>query len=261
MATISIITATYNAAPTIADCLRSVNAQGVPVEQIVIDGASGDATLEIVRRVSPAARIVSEPDEGLYHAMNKGIGLATGEVVGILNADDFYASPDVLEKVLHVFEDPAVMSCYGDLEYVVTPDEPAGDGVLAGHPHCQVVRYWRAGSFSPDKFSWGWMPPHPTFFVRRSVYERFGPFRLDLGSAADYELMLRLLLKERNTTAYIPQVLVRMRTGGVSNRSLTARLKANHMDRRAWDVNGLTPYPWTMICKPLRKVGQYFCRK
>ena len=261
MPTISIITATYNAAATVADCLRSVNAQGVPVEQIVIDGASSDATQEIVRRISPTARIVSEPDAGLYHAMNKGIGLATGEVIGILNADDFYASPGVLDMVRTVFEDPTIMSCYGDLEYVVTSGAPAGDEAPAAPPHCRVVRYWRSGSFSPDKFYWGWMPPHPTFFVRRSVYERFGPFRLDLGSAADYELMLRLLLKERITTTYIPEVLVKMRTGGASNRSLSARLQANRMDRQAWGLNGLTPYPWTMICKPLRKVGQYFYRK
>ncbi len=118
MTTISIITATYNAAPTVADCLHSVVSQTHPSEQIIIDGASCDSTLEIVRRVSPSALILSEPDRGIYDAMNKGIALATGEVIGILNADDFYASPSVLEKVARAFEDPAVMSCYGDLEYV-----------------------------------------------------------------------------------------------------------------------------------------------
>jgi glycosyltransferase len=181
--------------------------------------------------------------------MNKGIGLATGEVVGILNADDFYASPLVLEKVGRIFEDPSVMSCYGDLEYV-----RECSGAPTGFT---VVRYWKSGPFSPDSFYWGWMPPHPTFFVRRSVYERCGVFNTEIGSATDYELMLRLLLKERITTAYIPETLVRMRVGGASNESLQARLKANRMDRRAWEVNGLKPYPWTTVMKPLRKVLQW----
>jgi glycosyltransferase len=250
MPTISIITASFNAAATIADCLRSVNAQSLPAEQIVIDGASGDATVAVVRQVSPAARIVSEPDQGIYDAMNKGITLARGEVIGFLNADDFYASPGVIARVAAVFADPAVICTYGDLEYV------RGDGDTF-----TVLRYWRSGRFTPRSWHWGWMPPHPTFFARRSAFLAHGLFRLDLGSAADYELMLRFLLKHRLQTTYIPEVLVRMRPGGASNVSLTARLKANRMDRRAWEVNGLTPYPWTMFCKPVRKLGQYLFRQ
>ena len=272
MTKISIITATYNAASTVADCLRSVASQSHHAEQIIIDGASTDSTLDAVRHTSPHARILSEPDRGIYDAMNKGIALATGEVVGILNADDFYASPLVLEKVARVFEDPTVMSCYGDLEYVkdcsrfkvrgsrlevqgLTPNiEP---GTLNGF---SVHRYWKSGSFHPDRFYWGWMPPHPTFFVRRSVYERFGLFNLDLGSAADYELMLRLLLKELISCIYIPELLVRMRVGGASNASLSNRIQANRMDRRAWELNALKPYPWTIPMKPLRKLAQYVVR-
>jgi len=216
--------------------------------------------------------------------MNKGIAMATGEVIGILNADDFYASPGVLAKVAQVFEDPEVMCCYGDLEYVAAADEGRGlrdEGAIqnskfntsthfdvvqykslsAGIQNFKVVRYWHSGTFTPRSFYWGWMPPHPTFFVRKSVYERFGNFRLDMGSAADYEMMLRLLQKHGLRTVYIPDVLVRMRVGGASNASLTARTKANLMDRRAWEVNGLKPYPWTLFCKPLRKVGQYFRRR
>jgi glycosyltransferase len=124
----------------------------------------------------------------------------------------------------------------------------------------KVVRVWRSGGFAPGKFYWGWMPPHPTFFVRRSVYQRLGGFNLDLGSAADYELMLRFLVRHRLKTAYIPEVLVKMRTGGISNRSLLNRLKANRMDRRAWEVNGLRPYPWTLPLKPLRKIGQWLVK-
>lgn len=263
---ISIITATYNASTTITDCLQSVASQTHPAEHIIIDGASTDNTLDIVRNLCPHARIFSEPDQGIYDAMNKGIALATGDIIGILNADDFYASPDVLVKVAAVFEDPSVVACYGDLVYVRGPVEAktAEGGVspeFTFHPSpFTVVRYWQSGSYSVDKFYLGWMPPHPTFFVRRSVYERYGAFRLDMGSAADYELMLRLLLKHGLQTVYIPEVLVRMRVGGASNETLTSRIKANRMDRRAWEVNELRPYPWTLLCKPLRKIGQWLVR-
>jgi glycosyltransferase len=216
--------------------------------------------------MAPTSRILSEPDKGIYDAMNKGIAMAAADVIGILNADDFYASPLVLEKVARVFEDPAVMSCYGDLEYVKDRGNvnSAKEKELhltsfftPGPSTFTVTRYWKSGPFTLDKFYWGWMPPHPTFFVRRSVYERYGLFNSEMGSAADYEMMLRLLLKERITTAYIPEVLVRMRVGGASNRSLAARLVANLMDRRAWKVNGLIPHPWTVAMKPLRKVLQW----
>jgi glycosyltransferase len=257
MTTISIITATFNAAATVADCLRSVASQTHPAEHIIIDGASTDSTLETVRRISPRSRILSQPDRGIYDAMNKGIALATGEVIGILNADDFYADPDVLERVAAVFADSTVDVCYGDLEYIAS----SGEGLEAGLPPFKVVRYWKSGTYTPGSLCWGWMSPHPTFFVRRCVYERYGKFRLDMGSAADYELMLRLLLKQGLRAAYIPEVLVRMRVGGASNRSLAARLAANRMDRRAWEVNKLKPYPWTFMMKPLRKVGQYFLRQ
>lgn len=243
--TVSVITATYNSAVLVSSCLTSVQSQTTPIEHIIIDGGSKDATLETVRSFPHVAKVISEPDHGIYDAMNKGIALATGEVIGILNSDDFYADSQVLERVAQVFADPAVDSCYGDLQYI-SPDAT------------KVVRHWRAGQMHEHSFYWGWMPPHPTFFVRRSVYERFGLFNLNLGSAADYELMLRFLVKNRITTAYIPHVLVKMRTGGASNASLKNRLKANAMDRKAWSVNGLKPYPWTLFAKPLRKIGQFF---
>jgi len=261
---ISIITATLNSAFTLSECLQSITSQNYPNEHIIIDGASTDTTLEIVRRISPTSRILSEPDKGIYDAMNKGIDLATGEVVGILNADDFYASTHVLEKVARAFEDPAVMTCYGDLEYILPSAERSGGKAEPSTSQpvsgFSVYRYWKSGAFSPEKFYWGWMPPHPTFFVRRSIYEKFGKFRPDLGTAADYELMLRFLLKERISSVYIPDVLVRMRAGGASNRSLLSRLRANRMDYKAWKANGLKPYPWTLFCKPLRKISQWFVR-
>jgi len=272
--TITIITAVYNGYPTIRDCLKSVDSQTIPCEHLIIDGASTDNTLDTVRRISPRSRILSEPDRGIYDAMNKGIALASGEVIGILNADDFYASRDVLAKVAAVFADPSVDACYGDLLYVrdgekikvksewrteiqaVDPTAP-----FTFHPSSfTVIRYWKSGPFNPNKFYRGWMPPHPTFFVRKSVYEKYGTFNLKLGSAADYELMLRLLLKHRIKVVYIPEVLVKMRVGGISNASLTNRLLANRMDRKAWEINGLKPYPWTLWMKPLRKIPQWWQR-
>jgi len=254
--TITVITAAWNCAGTVADCLDSVASQSYPHrDHVVVDGGSTDGTLAVLEaHRQQLAALISEPDNGIYDAMNKGIQLATGDVIGTLNADDFYTTPNVLARVAAVFEDPAVMSCYGDLEYVREIRGGDGSGSPAGFA---VVRHWQSGPFKRDKFKWGWMPPHPTFFVRRSVYERSGLFRLDMGSAADYELMLRLLFRHRMTAAYIPEVLVRMRAGGVSNASLANRLRANRMDRLAWAVNGLAPYPWTLMLKPLRKLPQF----
>jgi len=247
---ISIITAVLNSKDFIGECIQSVLHQTHKnIEYIVIDGKSTDGTLETIKKCqSGIAKLVSERDDGIYDAMNKGIRFATGEVIGIINADDFYPDSGILEKVAQIFENEHIESCYGDLEYV--------DAVDTG----KVIRYWRSGPFHINKFYWGWMPPHPTFFVRRSVYRQYGLFNLTLGSAADYELMLRFLVKHRITAAYIPEVLVKMRTGGVSNASVKNRFRANRMDRIAWDVNGLKPYPWTLICKPLRKVYQFFLR-
>jgi glycosyltransferase len=261
---ISIITATWNAAATLPDNLACIASQKTGVEHLLIDGASTDGTLDLIKEYCPSPltpdtsrhpalkRFISEPDKGIYDAMNKGIALATGEVIGILNADDFYADNNVLAKVARVFEDPTVEACYGDLLYVRQQGSHAGA--------FEVVRYWKSGVFAPRKFYWGWMPPHPTFFVRRSVYERFGTFNLALGTAADYEIMLRFLLKHGIKLAYIPEILVKMRVGGASNASVNSRLKANRNDRKAWEVNGLKPAPWTLAMKPLRKLPQWWLR-
>lgn len=241
----SIITATYNSSAHIVDCLNSVKQQHPSVEHIIVDGKSTDSTLEKVKSYPHVAMVISESDRGIYDAMNKGIALASGEIIGLLNSDDFYANKKVLSKVEEVFTNNNIDSCYGDLVYTDYANT------------FKVIRNWKAGTYCYRKFYWGWMPPHPTFFVRRSVYERFGTFDLDFGSAADYELMLRLLVKHRITTEYIPEVLVKMRSGGISNASLKNRIKANLMDRKAWKVNGLKPYPWTIYLKPLRKVMQF----
>jgi glycosyltransferase len=245
---ISIISPCLDAGDVVADCLRSAAAQGAGVEHVLVDGAANNGLAGRAAALNPGARILNEPPQGIYAALNAGIAAVRGEIVGILHADDFYPHPGVLKQVVTTFEDPAVGACYGDLCYV-DRDDPA-----------RVVRYWRAGSFSPARFRHGWMPPHPTFFLRRELYERFGGYRTDLGTAADYELMLRMLLRHGVPTVYIPKVLVHMRVGGASNRSLAARLAANRMDRAAWQVNGLRPLPWTTLAKPLRKVGQWWQR-
>lgn len=244
--TISIITATYNSAATVKDTLDSIASQTYPsIEHIIVDGLSKDNTLEIVSRYPHVKKTVSEKDKGIYDAMNKGIVLSNGEIVGILNSDDFYANTEVLEKVMRCFEDPTVEAVYGDLQYV------------AQNNLSKVVRHWKAGTYTKRSFYYGWMPPHPSFFVRRSVYDRLGLFHLDLKTAADYEIIIRFLLKNKIKAAYIPEILVKMRTGGASNASLRQRIRANQEDYWAWRLNRLRPNPLTLILKPLRKVRQY----
>lgn len=246
---LSIITVVRNGVNTIGKCLSSVRHQDCEcsVEHIVVDGCSDDGTLELVETEGCCvAKVISEPDNGIYDAMNKGISLSSGDVIGILNADDFYASSFVLQRVADLLETKRLDSCYGDLLYVDADNLDL------------IKRYWVSGGFAAKKFYWGWMPPHPTFFVRRDVYEKYGLFNLDMGTAADYELMLRFLLKHRISCGYMPEILVKMRSGGVSNSSLQNRIDANRMDRKAWSVNGLKPFPWTLTLKPVRKIGQFF---
>lgn len=243
---VSIVTATYNSEKTIRDTLVSVASQDYPhIEHIIVDGLSTDNTLSIVREFPHVARIISEKDAGIYDAMNKGIMASTGDIVGCLNSDDFYVSDKVLTMVAERLMADKADSLYGDLVYV--------------HPQQtnKILRTWIAGKFHPRKFLFGWMPPHPTFFVRREVYHRLGLFNTSLKSAADYELMLRFLYKAGISVSYLPKVLVKMRAGGMSNASFRNRIKANLEDRQAWRVNQIRPYFYTTLLKPLRKLNQY----
>ncbi|THU42047.1 glycosyltransferase [Niastella caeni] len=243
---ISIITATYNSAATVRDTLACIASQEYPnIEHLVVDGLSKDNTLDIVKEFPHVAYVISEKDKGIYDAMNKGVKLATGDIIGILNSDDFYTGPTTLSKVAEAFEDPAVEAVYGDLQYV-----------NATNVHL-VTRTWKSGTFRKRSLYYGWMPPHPTFFVRRHIYEKCGLFNTTLRSAADYELMLRVLVKFDARVQYIPEVLVKMRTGGMSNASLKNRFRANKEDAMAWKLNNLKPYFFTMWLKPLRKVLQF----
>lgn len=246
---ISIVTATYNSAATVRDTLQSIAGQTYEnIEHIIVDGVSSDQTLHIVAQYPHVARVSSEKDKGIYDAMNKGIQIASGEVIGILNSDDFYNSNQVIENVMRLFQDQTVDAVYGDLQYV--------------HPRdtSKIVRTWKSGEFNKRNFYFGWMPPHPSFFVRKKAYEQFGYFNLALKTAADYEIMLRFLFKNDMRVKYLPEVLVKMRTGGASNTSIWNRIKANREDRLAWQINGIKPRFFTLVLKPLRKINQFIIK-
>lgn len=228
---ITVITVAYNSASTISDTLRSVATQTHPnVEHILVDGASTDETMTIVAtHGAHLAKVVSECDKGIYDAMNKGVRLATGEVVGFINSDDFYAQPEALAKVVRAFADDTVDAVYGDLCYV-RQDATS-----------EVVRYWRSCEFVPGLFNQGWCPPHPTLFVRRRVYERCGVFDLRYRIAADVELMTRLFELHRIRSVYLPEVLVHMRMGGTTNRNWANVMTQNREIWRALNDHGLKP--------------------
>ena len=244
---ISIITVCYNSAATIADTIMSISKQTYPnIEYIVVDGLSKDNTVEIIQKNEGViSKWISEKDNGIYDAMNKGIAMATGDVIGILNADDVYADNNVLDDVMNAFNDETISGVYGDLKYVQQNDLS------------KVIRFWKSGTYRPGKFLEGWMPPHPTFYVRKKVYDDYGVFRTDMPSASDYEFMLRVIHVKNIKLAYIPKVFVLMREGGLSNRSLQHRLNANRDDRRAWTVNGVQPKFYTLLMKPLSKILQF----
>ncbi len=246
---ITIITTSYNSGQTIRDTLKSVAGQSYTnIEHIIIDGKSKDNTLDIVREFPHVSKVISEPDKGIYDAMNKGIDYASGEIIAILNSDDFYEDHNVILNVVNAFTHQKVDSVYGDLQYVNESNIN------------KIVRVWIAKPYKRSKFLNGWMPPHPSFFLRKEIYNKFGKFNTALKSAADYELMLRMLFKQKITTHYIPKVLVRMRTGGQSNQSIKNRLSANAEDRKAWEINGLKPRFYTILLKPIRKMSQYFIK-
>lgn len=247
---VSIITVVYNGADHIRDCIDSVLDQTYPdIEYIIIDGKSTDGTAAIIQSYGPKiARFLSESDKGLYDAMNKGIGLATGEVIGLLNADDFYRHNDVIANMVALFEKTGSDAVYGDMLYVDRDDTQ------------KLKRYWRSGGYSDNAFKWGWMPGHLSFFAKRALYEKHGMFRLDMKSAADYELLLRFIHKNKATLSYMDEVTIVMRAGGISNSSLKNRLRANREDQLAWELNGLKPYFFTLWLKPLRKIRQYITK-
>jgi glycosyltransferase len=245
---ISIITVCLNAADTIEETIQSVFAQTYPsVEYILIDGKSTDGTLEILTKYKHRfAALVTEKDSGLYAALNKGVKLATGDLIGILHADDLFASADVLTKIAALVTTTKCDAVYADLEYVKR-ENPSN-----------IVRYWKSGKYKMGSFRLGWMPPHPTFFVKRTLYEQFGYFNESFTSAGDYELMLRFIHIHKVKLCYWPNVAVRMRLGGKSNVNISNRLTANKEDVKAWEVNGLSRPAFITFLKPFRKLHQFF---
>jgi len=243
---ISVITAVYNSRETIADAIVSVIDQSFPnIEFIVIDGFSTDGTSEIIEQFRDQIDVlVSEPDEGIYDALNKGIMYANGDVVGFLHADDIFASTDVLSRIAESFADVSIDAVFGDLVYVDKSD-----------PN-KVIRYWQSGDFDISKLKLGWMPPHPTFYVRRSVYEKLGGFDTSFHISADYDCMLRLLIQTDLKVRYINEIFVRMRVGGKSNRSLKNILIKMIEDTRVIKKNGVGGLG-TLIGKNLCKIPQF----
>jgi glycosyltransferase involved in cell wall biosynthesis len=245
---VSIITITYNSEPTLKDTIESViNQTYKNIEYILIDGGSTDETLSIIKSYgNKISTLISEKDNGLYDALNKGISLATGDVIGILHSDDFYTNNHVIQHIVSSFSNSPVDAVYADLYYV--------DKINTN----QIHRKWKAGIYKEGMFFNGWMPPHPTFFVKRSIYETCGNFNLNLTSSSDYELMLRFIHKHKIKLAYLPEFIIKMRVGGKSNVTFKNRIKANKEDRLAWKLNNVKPYFYTLYLKPLRKIIQLF---
>jgi glycosyltransferase involved in cell wall biosynthesis len=247
---VSVITAVYNNKQYLGDCIESVLAQSFrELEYIIIDGASTDGTLDIIKKY--AGRIskwTSGPDSGIYDALNKGIKAATGDIIGFIHADDIYAHDKVLARVVSEMTQHNVDSCYGDLLYVDKKNTE------------RIIRYWKSRHYREGLFQRGWMPPHPTFFVRKEIYERHGSFNTDFRIASDYELMLRFLEKEKISTLYIPEVLIKMRVGGASNRTAKNIVLKTAEDYKAWNVNGLERKFYTIPLKNLSKISQFLKR-
>lgn len=245
---VSIITIAYNSEATIEATIKSVLDQKYSnVEYIVIDGASKDGTMDIVNSYKDKiAVVVSEKDKGIYDAMNKGVQKATGDLIGILNSDDIYADEDVISSIVERIEKEQVDAIYADLVYVDRDDTD------------KVTRTWISGAYREGKFRKGWMPPHPTFFIKKEWYDQFGLYSTDLKISADYELMLRMIHKNKARITYLNKIITKMRVGGESNISIKNRIQANREDRIAWKMNGIKPEPLRSIRKPLSKVGQFF---
>jgi glycosyltransferase involved in cell wall biosynthesis len=246
---ISVVTAVYNRADTVGQAIASVQAQVYPhVEHLIIDGGSTDKTMENVRKYTRAAmRVISEPDEGIYDALNKGIANSTGDVIGVMHSDDFFANAFVLNKVAQEFADPAVGAVYGDLDHVSASDPT------------KVVRHWKSGNFSKNRLRWGWMPPHPTLFLRRDVFVRLGSYDTSYRIAADYDAILRFLGKGGVRARYIPEVLVKMRVGGESNKSLDRVIRKSREDYRALRSSGMGG-AGALIWKNVSKIPQFILR-
>jgi glycosyltransferase len=247
---VSIITATYNSAATIGDTLKSLEAQTYSdIEYIIIDGASKDNTLDFIRENSTrVTTMISESDKGIYDALNKGINAATGDIVGFLHSDDLFAYPDAVKDIVTTFKSTDCDATYADLEYVSKDNTD------------NVIRLWKSGTYSREKLKNGWMPPHPTFYMKRDLYKKYGLFDLNFKIAADYDSLLRYLWSNKVKMSYLPRVVMKMRVGGASNRSLKNVIQKTKEDISALKNNQLF-WPSALFIKNFSKIPQFFIKK
>ena len=246
---ITVITAVYNSEATVGEAIASVAAQTYPnVEHLVVNGSSDDGTLGAIKRAGhDRMRLISEPDDGIYDALNKGVRNATGDVVGFIHSDDFFAHNGVLARIATAFADPEVEAVFSDLVYVSQADTS------------RVIRHWSTGAFHPRRLKYGWMPAHPTLYLRREVYERFGIYDKNFAISADYDFILRYFSQATSKSVYIPEVVYKMRVGGVSNRNwskIRQKMEEDMLAIRRNRVGGLH----TLAFKNLSKLGQFLVR-
>lgn len=247
---LSLITVCLNSESTIGNTIESVLDQTYKdIEYIICDGGSSDNTLNIIKSFDSDIKLIQTADNGIYDAINNGLKHATGEVVGIINSDDFYSNSDVLNQVMREFDNPGIDSVYGDLHYV------QHDNIN------QVYRNWKSGAFARYKFKFGWTIPHPTFFVRNCIYDKYGDYDSNFRLAGDYEMEIRLLYRHKISTKYIPKVLVKMRNNGAGNGSVQKRMIGHKEDYLAWEKNGIKPPFYSIPLKPVRKIWQYISPK
>jgi glycosyltransferase involved in cell wall biosynthesis len=244
---ISITTVCFNSAETIEDTIKSILSQDYKdIEYIVVDGGSTDGTLDIINRYkNKIAKVISEPDNGIYDAMNKGLRSSTGGILATLNGDDVYADKSIVGRMVEFIESKNLDAAYGDLIYVDCRDTG------------QIKRFWQPGRYKKGAFYRGWVIPHPTFFCRKEIFEKHGYFNDKMEIAADFELMLRFIEKHRITVGYLPKVIVKMRTGGKAN-DLRGMIQGNKEIIKSFRLNNLRLSPWFFVCKPITKISQLF---
>lgn len=244
---ISIITVTYNSEKFLESCIQSIRSQDYPhIEHIIVDGKSTDGTLAIIKANEDAiANWISETDRGMYDAINKGMQLATGDIIGLLNSDDLLAAPDVISSIAKTFTEKNVDSLYADLLFVEQENTN------------KVYRTWKSKNYNRSRFRYGWMPAHPTFYFKRSLLEKYGGYENHFFSAADYEFMARYLYVHKVSSYHVPKMFVKMRIGGASNGNLYQRLRANRRDYLAMKKNKIPCAFAVSILKPLIKLHQY----
>ena len=244
---VSIITVCFNSTATIEDTIKSVlNQDYKDIEYVIVDGGSTDGTLDIIDRYkNKIAKVISGPDNGIYDAMNKGLRLSTGDVLATINGDDVYAEKTIVSQMAEFIQHNGLDAAYGDLIYV--------DRYDTGH----VKRFWQPGPYKKGAFHHGWVIPHPTFFCRKEIFERHGYYNKNMQIAADFELMLRFIEKHRIKVGYLPEVIVKMRTGGKAN-VLRGMIQGNKEIIKSFRLNDFRLSPWFFVCKPITKISQLF---